>query len=133
MRQFHFLLPDLLSLQNSFEAAVNLLNEPTIRSMPFRVARDTNNISRKITATEVKPQIGVMISWPPHEKTRSIKHCCQLANLRRINVERKYNDEYYQIHIDINKAGHRIKIFSKSGKDSTVDRIKLHPAVRDYL
>jgi hypothetical protein len=28
MRQFHFLFPDLLRLQNSFEAAVNLLDEP---------------------------------------------------------------------------------------------------------
>jgi DNA ligase-4 len=133
MRQFHFLLPDLLSLQNSFEAAVNLLDEPTIRSMLFRTARDANNISRKIAATEVKSQVGVMISRPPHEKVRSIKHCCQLAGLRRISVERKYNGEYCQIHIDVNKAGHRIKIFSKSGKDSTADRIGLHPAVRDCL
>jgi hypothetical protein len=131
IRQFHFLLPDLLRLQNSFEAAVNLLDEPTIRCMPFRVAKDADDVSREIA--EVKPQVRIMISRPPHEKARSIKHCCQLAGLRRMSVERKYDGEYCQIHIDVKEAGHRIKIFSKSGKDSTIDRIGLHHAVRDCL
>jgi DNA ligase-4 len=50
-----------------------------------------------------------------------------------MSVERKYNGEYCQIHIDLNQAGHHIKIFSKSGKDSTIDRVGLHRAVRDSL
>ena len=54
MHQFHFLLPDLLSFQNSFEAAVKLLDEPTIRCMPFRVARDADNISREIADSELE-------------------------------------------------------------------------------
>jgi DNA ligase-4 len=55
IHQFHFLLPDLLSFQNSFEAAVKLLDEPTIRYMSFRVARDTDNISREIADSELEP------------------------------------------------------------------------------
>jgi DNA ligase 4 len=39
MHQFHFLLPDLLKFQNSFEAAVKLLDEPTICCIPFRAKR----------------------------------------------------------------------------------------------
>ncbi|KAH8800733.1 hypothetical protein F5884DRAFT_808642, partial [Xylogone sp. PMI_703] len=49
-----------------------------------------------------------------------------------MSVERKYDGEYCQIHIDLNKANH-IQIFSKSGKDSTSDRRGLHPALRDCL
>jgi DNA ligase 4 len=48
MRQFHFLLPNFLNFQNSFETAVKLLDEPIIRCIPFRMARDADNISRKI-------------------------------------------------------------------------------------
>jgi hypothetical protein len=39
MRRFHFLLPDILSFQNSFEAAVQLLQSPTIRRMSTRVCQ----------------------------------------------------------------------------------------------
>jgi DNA ligase 4 len=52
---------------------------------------------------------------------------------RRISVERKYDGEYCQIHIDLSKASNNIKIFSKNGKDSTIDRIRLHRALRDSL
>jgi DNA ligase 4 len=50
-----------------------------------------------------------------------------------MNVERKYDSEYCQIHIDLSRASNSIKIFSKSGKDSTIDRIKLYRALRDSL
>jgi hypothetical protein len=35
-QRFHSLLPNLLSFQNTFKAAVQLLQAPTIRRMPFR-------------------------------------------------------------------------------------------------
>jgi DNA ligase-4 len=50
-----------------------------------------------------------------------------------MSVERKYDGEYCQIHIDLSRASDGIKIFSKSGKDSTIDRIRLHRALRDSL
>src|SRR5438045_3723666 len=36
MYQFHFLLPDLLQFQNSFEATIKLLDEPTICCIHFK-------------------------------------------------------------------------------------------------
>ncbi|KAM0278556.1 hypothetical protein ACHAQH_005124 [Verticillium albo-atrum] len=41
--------------------------------------------------------------------------------------------EYCQIHIDLSKGSRNIQIFSKSGKDSTQDRIGVHQAIRDSL
>ncbi|KAH7125058.1 hypothetical protein B0J13DRAFT_647263, partial [Dactylonectria estremocensis] len=63
----------------------------------------------------------------------SIRHCCQLAGPRRMSVERKYDGEYCQIHIDLNNSGADIKIFSKSGRDSTSDRMGIHRALWDSL
>ena len=133
MQQFHFLLPHLLGFQNSFEAVVKLLHKPTICCMPYRVAKDAEGPLKEIADSELELQVGVMVARPIHEKARSIKHCCQLAGRRRMSVERKYDGEYCQIHIDLNKARDCIKIFSKSGKDSTRDRIGLHRALRDSL
>jgi DNA ligase-4 len=58
MYHFHVLLPDLLSFQNSFEAAVKLLDEPTIRGMPIQVTRDVEGALREIADRELKPQIS---------------------------------------------------------------------------
>ncbi|KAH7115532.1 hypothetical protein EDB81DRAFT_819664, partial [Dactylonectria macrodidyma] len=74
-----------------------------------------------------------MTARATYEKARSIRHCCQLAGPRRMSVERKYDGEYCQIHIDLNKSGADIKIFSKSGRDSTSDRMGIHRALRDSL
>ncbi|KAK7219336.1 hypothetical protein V2G26_007339 [Clonostachys chloroleuca] len=74
-----------------------------------------------------------MAARPIYDKARSIRHCCQLASTRRMSVERKYDGEYCQIHIALNESGTPIKIFSKSGRDSTIDRIGIHRPLRDSL
>ena len=61
------------------------------------------------------------------------KRCCQLAKGRRLSVERKYDGEYCQVQIDLSKGRNCIKIFPKSGRDSTEDRIGLHDVLRGYL
>jgi DNA ligase 4 len=78
-RRFHFLLPDLLRFQNWFEAAVKLLQDATVGQMPTRVAKKVEGWPREIAVRGLVPQIGVMITQPAYEKSRSIKHCCQLA------------------------------------------------------
>jgi DNA ligase 4 len=70
---------------------------------------------------------------PVHEKVRSIKYNCYLMGLRRMNIERKYNGEYYQIYIDLNQTRYHIKIFSKSGENSIIYRVRLHSIVRNNL
>jgi DNA ligase-4 len=50
-----------------------------------------------------------------------------------MSVERKYDGEYCQIHVDLNKSGTCMKVFSKSGRDSTTDRIGIHRLLWDSL
>jgi DNA ligase-4 len=133
LQQFHVLLPDVLRFQNSFEAAVKLLQDATVRQKPTQVEKEAEGLFSESAVYELVPQIGIMITRPPYEKARSIKHCSQLAGQRRLSVERKYDGEYCQVHIDLSKGRDCIKIFSKSGKDSTYDRIGLHRALQDSL
>lgn len=47
-----------------------------------------------------------------------------------MSMERKYDGEYCQIHIDLSKKDNGwLKIFSKSGRDSTSDRVRVHKYV----
>lgn len=131
MSRFHFLLPDLLRFQNSIPAVVGLLGSPTIWHMPIQPAVDTCDEPKEVASRELEPQVGIMTARATYEKARSIKHCCQLAGPRRMSMERKYDGEYCQIHTDLNKSGSGIKIFSKSGRDSTSDRMGIHRALRD--
>ena len=48
MRQFHFLLSDLLSFQKSFEAAVKLLSGPIVSRMPAHATKDVESLLRQI-------------------------------------------------------------------------------------
>ncbi|KAJ6436555.1 DNA ligase 4 [Purpureocillium lavendulum] len=50
-----------------------------------------------------------------------------------MSVERKYDGEYCQIHVDLSNRESGIKIFSKGGRDSTRDRMGLHRALRESL
>jgi DNA ligase-4 len=133
MSKFHFLLPDLLRFQNSIPAAVRLLGRPVLRRMPIQPAADACDELREAASRELEPQVGIMTTRPTYEKARSIRHCCQLAGSRQMSVERKYDGEYCQVHIDLSNADACIKIFSKSGRDSTNDRIGIHRALRDSL
>ncbi|KAK5950158.1 hypothetical protein OHC33_008873 [Knufia fluminis] len=130
---FHFMLPKLLAMQNSFEAVVETLARPTIASLPPRPSRDYQAALMPIVVKEITPQLGVMIRRQPFDKARSIKHCTKTASSRTMSVERKYDGEYCQIHIDISKGPNCIQIFSKSGKDSTQDRLVLHSAINAGL
>lgn len=133
MHHFYFLLSDLLRIQDSFEAVVELLREPTIARISIRVFEDTERLLRELTINHLRSQVGTMVMRPEHDKARSVEHCSQLVGSRRMSVERKYDGEYCQIHIDISRRTQRIQIFSKSGKDSTSDREGLHPAIRESL
>ena len=74
-----------------------------------------------------------MIQRATYYKARHIPHCCDMAGRRRISVERKYDGEYCQVHIDPSKGKNCIKIFSKSGRDSADNRLRLHGAITDVL
>ncbi len=134
MRQFHCLLPDILCLQNCFRAAIKCLDDPAVSHLcPRPRIGEREREVRLEAAPHLKPQVGVMLQRSAYYKARSIQHCCDMAARRRISVERKYDGEYCQVHIDISKGNKCIKIFSKSGKDSTDDRVRLHGAIENGL
>jgi len=134
LRSFHFLLPDLLAIQNSFEAAIETLNHEALRKIPPDPPVKDGSEFRQLAAKCILPKLGVMIQHQPYDKGRSINHCYNMADRRTMSVERKYDGEFCQIHINMCKPlDQRIQIFSKSGKDSTVDRGELHWAIEQSL
>lgn len=132
LRCFHFLLPDLLNIQNSFDASLEVLKE-TFKGYPSRPDPQSAIILRQTAATSFKPLPGMRVSRSEFCKARSIETCLRMTNKRKWLVERKYDGEYCQIHIDLTKGEHWLKIFSKNGRDSTQDRKPLHDTIRRAL
>lgn len=131
--QFHFLLPNILQVQNSFASAVSRLEETARLGIRYRCPREDIQGYMKKACAQLAPKTGVFIQRPAYSKARSIKHCCHLAALRRISLERKYDGEYCQIQINTANCSRAFKIFSKSGKDSTDDRSGIHNALKRSL
>ena len=131
--QFHFLLPYLLQFQDTFEGALQILSSEPMNHFPSRPdPRLAANLC-SIALEHLQPRPGIKIGRPEYFKARSIKHCHQMAKSRRMSIERKYDGEYCQVHIDLTNKQHPVKIFSKSGKDSTADRFGIIPTVEESL
>ncbi|RAL16821.1 ATP dependent DNA ligase domain protein, partial [Aspergillus homomorphus CBS 101889] len=133
LRSFHFLLPPLLLFQDTFEGALSMLRSDPISHFPPHPEPGLAKDLAYLALQHLKPRTGVKIGRPDYYKARSIKHCCRMINHRRMSIERKYDGEYCQIHIDLALHPNSIQIFSKSGKDSTVDRAGIHQVIRDSL
>lgn len=132
MGQYHFLLYDLLAFQDSFIGAVEILQHKSIVQLSPRQPREYVDFLKKELAYLFVPQVNIFFRRQLYDKARSIKHCCTLANRRQMSVERKYDGEYCQIHIDVSKNC-PIRIFSKSGKESTMDRVGVHDSLKKAL
>jgi DNA ligase-4 len=130
---FHFMLPDVLRVRNTLPDALALLQSAAFHQIPANLSGEFAKSSTKAVWSEVKPRAGTMVGLPVFEKARSIKHCCQLVGHRKVSVERKYDGEYCQIYIQRHRTGYDISIFSKSGRDSTEDRIGLHERIKESL
>lgn len=133
LKRFHFLLPELLTVQNSFDAAVAILGHDNIKILPYNPVGKSCDVYLALCAEHIRPKLGVMITRTKYEKARSIKHCYNMARQRLMSVERKYDGEYCQVHIDRSKGKDCIQIFSKSGRDSTYDRERLRGAIEAGL
>ncbi|EFX02445.1 ATP dependent DNA ligase domain containing protein [Grosmannia clavigera kw1407] len=80
------------------------------------------------------PRLGVKVGRQPWAKARSIKHCLAMGKGRRMSCERKLDGEYVQVHVDLSKGRKNcLQLFSKSGKDSTRDRFRVHNCIRASL
>jgi DNA ligase-4 len=133
LRNVHFLLPDLLRFQDSFEAALEVLGSGPIKYFPSRADPQYANILNQLALFHLSPRVGIKIGRPEFYKARSIKHCCTMIGKRTMSLERKYDGEYCQIHIDLTRRPDCIQIFSKSGKDSTIDKQDIHKILVDCL
>ncbi|KAF3068932.1 DNA ligase 4 [Daldinia childiae] len=121
-RCYNDLLPQLMKVRDDFTTATTFLRQV---SQP---SRDQPDI-----ASMLKPVIGTKVGRQTWLKGRSIKHCLDMGKSRDMSCEQKIDGEYCQIHIDLRKRCSPIQIFSKSGKDSTQDRIGLQQVIRDSL
>ncbi|KGO63572.1 DNA ligase, ATP-dependent, N-terminal [Penicillium italicum] len=133
LKKFHFLLPQLLQLQNSFDGALEMLASDPINHFPPNPDPQSAKSLSTIAQQHIRPRPGIKVGRPDYYKARSIKHCHQMANGRRMSIERKYDGEYCQIHVDLSNKYTPIQIFSKSGKDSTADKDKIIPVIEESL
>ncbi|KAL8829406.1 MAG: hypothetical protein Q9170_006181 [Blastenia crenularia] len=117
-----FRLAGALNVHSTFEAAVGALCH-----------QSTTSGALGTSATTFKPVVGSKVGRVPYLKGRSVKNVVKLAEGRQMSVERKYDGEYCQVHVNLDKGDNWIQIFSKSGKDSTVDRSGLHEAIKQSL
>lgn len=113
--------PSAMRMYSHFEDAVKELQRSAV-----------SNLTPKLSARKpLVPLLNSKVGPPGFVKAKGgIKHVLSLAQGRLFSVERKYDGEYCQIHIDLSHEIPRIQIFSKSGKDSTNDRIGLHRAIQ---
>ncbi|KAL8991851.1 MAG: hypothetical protein Q9169_007595 [Polycauliona sp. 2 TL-2023] len=115
-------LVNAMNVHSTFETAVGFLRQQ--KTLPQ---------SQRLSSTSLKPTIGSKIGRVPYLKGRSVKNVVNLAAGRKMSVEQKYDGEYCQIHIDLAKGDNCIRIFSKSGKESTMDRQRLHKPIKQSL
>lgn len=120
-------LPQYINVYDTFEAAVSMLRGRGVPSTLPEGQRDSKPVGI------LTPKVGVKLGRSRYTVARSVKHAVGMISHQRMSVERKYDGEYCQIHIDLTAEENWIKIFSKSGKDSTVDRTGVHEAIKNSL
>ena len=110
-------LPIALKIHDTFEDAIGLLKHSGLQG----------------STDGLMPSVGVKVGRSIFAKARSVKHAVSMIQNRRMSVERKYDGEYCQVHVNRTKADYQIQIYSKSGKDSTADRVGLQDVIQKCL
>ncbi|KAF7430590.1 hypothetical protein PC9H_006298 [Pleurotus ostreatus] len=83
-----------------------------------------------------QPRIGIAIQIPKSSKAQSCGHGLKfLQGAKKVYAETKYDGERAQIHVEVPSDGTkaRITIFSKSTRDSSLDRVGVFPIIRQAL
>ena len=119
LQSYHPILPCIMKVLDHFCAALAVLDRA---SLPGGMGL---SYDRRAILRHLKPVLGTKVGRPLWRKARSIKHCLDMGH-GPMSVEKKIDGEYCQVHVDLSKGRRCIQIFSKSGKDSTDDRIRLH-------
>ncbi|KDQ19564.1 hypothetical protein BOTBODRAFT_28144 [Botryobasidium botryosum FD-172 SS1] len=123
MKEWHSSMPRMYRLIGNFDEAATVME----------------NLDLAGTSPCVKdlwiPKLGAPVEIPKCTKGRSIAHVLsELKGSMKVWAETKYDGERMQIHIDLSKPEkHQVQVFSKSKRDSTLDRIATHPIIRAAL
>ncbi|KAI5780815.1 hypothetical protein EDC01DRAFT_667337 [Geopyxis carbonaria] len=133
LKSYHFLMPRLLTVQDNLVQACKHICSDEVKIIPHHPKQHHEHRFIAISNLLLKPEIGVKVGRGEFIKASSCDHVIKLANLRTMAMERKYDGEYCQIHIDVRNGRELIKIFSKSGRDSTQDRKEIHSTLRAAL
>ncbi|KAF4569964.1 hypothetical protein EYR36_009770 [Pleurotus pulmonarius] len=83
-----------------------------------------------------QPRIGIPIQIPKSSKAQSCEHGLKfLQGAKKVYAETKYDGERAQIHVEVPRDGTkpRVTIFSKSTRNSSLDRIGVLPIIRQAL
>jgi DNA ligase-4 len=132
LRSYHFLLPELFTLQNDFNAAFHMLRGE-LSCYPPTPMPDMEKAMRAEAVKKLNAIVGTKLGRPNFHKAWSFKHLFQLTGDTAWAAEVKYDGEYCEIHVDLGKSPNDIQIFSKNGKDATQDRQPLHDTIREAL
>ncbi|KAL5513320.1 hypothetical protein ACEPAH_3719 [Sanghuangporus vaninii] len=83
----------------------------------------------------LRPEIGIPVQIPKCFKARGCREALdKLKDSTSVWAETKYDGERMQIHVSLNERREsEITIFSKSRRDSTLDRIATHWIIREAL
>ena len=126
-------LPTAMQMYDDFESAIAALRALSA-SQPSGLGQSGRTQPCLDDACHLTPRIGTKIGPPSWAKAKGgIRHALNIVNGRTMSLERKYDGEYCQIHVDLSKGDDCIQIFSKSGKDSTEDRKGIVPSIKDGL
>lgn len=136
LSSYHFLAPHLFKFQQDLHKACALICAPEYRIHErFPPSRERERILRSLAEETLKPELGVKVGRPEFVKARSCKHAAALAAGRKFSMERKYDGQYIQIHVDTTRPDPTtwLTLFSKSGRNSTDDRILVHDTILTAL
>ena len=126
-------LPVAMRMYDSFESAITALKAPLTLQLS-ETGQGTSSQPCLDDVSHLVPQIGIKVGSPAWAKARGgIRHALSMVNGRTMSLERKYDGEYCQIHVDLSRGDNCVQIFSKSGKDSTEDRKGVVSSIKSGL
>ncbi|KAK9386149.1 hypothetical protein V1515DRAFT_605482 [Lipomyces mesembrius] len=133
LQALHFALPSLQFFHSDMAVAVKLLfKEPYDAFLPMPEPI-TTKLPQYIDGmlSWLKPTVGVPVRIPSCYKARKFSEVQTQCNFEVSWAETKYDGERMQIHLSVDPPF--IKIFSKSGRESTDDRARVHGAIKKAL
>ena len=114
---YHPVLPCIMKVLDHFCPALAVLD---------RAGSAAPNCSRRAILCHLKPVLGTKVGRPLWRKGRSIKHCLDMCRGRMSVERRRLTGSIARSTLTSARGESAYQIFSKSGKDSTEDRRRLH-------